>query len=216
MSCSSCSGGCTSDKSTSSGCSCSGGCTGCNSSCNGCSGSCDGCSGGCSGCSGSCDGGCSTGCNTGCNGTCKGICTSCIGTCTGTCTNICTGCTGTCTGACTGSCTGYCDNACTSASASEVIASLGGNIDIGNIIKGSEVQNLQNNAYNELARRSLNPVVNNELFDIVRANYSNKLFNDIRRLNASTGINANNIVFASNYKEAKTILQLKMAENLKN
>ena len=140
-------------------------CTGCTSGCTGCDGSCFSCEGscydGCKGCDGSCTSckGCSGGCSGNCSGTCNGCSGSCQGTCKNSCSSSCTscsgcsGCTGSCSGGCKVNCQGECDNSCTADNQAEIIAHLGDNIAVGNIIKAMDYVELKNAIENEYRRR---------------------------------------------------------------
>ncbi len=117
----------------------------------------------CSGrCYSDCTANCSSDCNISCKGCsgCRGGCTSCSGcrgctNCTGSCTSCsgCSGCTGTCQGSCTNSCTGKCNTACTAEAQAEIIAHLGENIAVGNLIKATEYLQLKSAIDQEYIRR---------------------------------------------------------------
>lgn len=117
-------------------------------------------------CSGRCYSDCTANCSSDCNISCKGCsgcsggCTSCSGcrgctNCTGSCTSCsgCSGCTGTCQGSCTNSCTGKCNTACTAEAQAEIIAHLGENIAVGNLIKATEYLQLKSAIDQEYIRR---------------------------------------------------------------
>ncbi len=142
-------------------------CTGCTSGCTGCTGTCFSCEGSCyDGCKG-CDGSCTSckGCQGGCSGSCSGTCNGCSGSCQGTCKNSCSSsctscsgcssCTGSCSGGCKTNCQGKCDNSCTADNQAEIIAHLGDNIAVGNIIKAMDYIELKNAMDNEYRRRGM-------------------------------------------------------------
>ena len=114
------------------------------------------CTGKCySDCSAGCQSDCETTCEGSCKGTCKNGCTSCRGTCKGSCTSCkgCSGCTGSCTGSCVGSCANRCNTACTAEAQADVIAHLGENIAVGNLIRASEYLQLKSAIDAEYTRR---------------------------------------------------------------
>lgn len=173
------------------GTSCSGGGTG--GSCSSCSGSCTGCDSSCSGCGT----GCAT-CSTGCNSSCAG----------------CTGCTG-----CAGTCNGYCDNGCTSSNASTVIANLGKNISSGNIIKNSDMQELQSALDEEFVRRSISYTKTSNNTQVVTTPYINQIFNQVKTLtNSSVNIATKtfgDVIIASDLIQARQTIQTLMTQHVK-
>ena len=182
---------------------CKSGCWGCDgcAGCGSCSNSCTADNSGTSscGCTGSCNG-CHGGCDSGCKDGCGDACTSCTG---------CTGCT-SCQG-CTGTCEGHCDNACLSQSAAADIANLAGNL--GRIIKADEIQSLQSAIYKEYVRRSL--AIDPNVQSIKKVEYHQKLFNDVKGLSGlDIQVNREDVIVASNYKNAREAIKTLMVINV--